>query len=176
MENYTRKIYVSSDWHFNHMKMLDYGRLPGFEFELYKNLMALTEMDTLINLGDICIGKDADVHRIIVSNLRCKKILVRGNHDSKSTKWYLEHGWDMVVDGFVMNYKGKKILFTHIPKEASFKYDMNIHGHLHTFERADNDTGVNRIEEMNFDYEPNYHKLVSSEYSNYKPILLDTYV
>ena len=171
-----RKIYLVSDTHFNHLKMWEYGREIDFEFKLYKNLMELTEADTLIHLGDVCIGKDLDVHRIIISNLRCRKILVRGNHDNKSINWYLDNGWDLVVDKMTMRYKGKKILFTHIPHELSFSYDINIHGHLHTFERADNDTGVNRIDEMNFDYNPNYHKLISSEYLDYKPILLDKYV
>lgn len=176
MKPLEKKVFLVADTHFNHKKIIEYGRPQDFEFRLMKNLSELNETDILIHLGDICIGKDRDVHRIAIRSLRCKKILVRGNHDNKGTLWYLNNGWDMVVDGFVMSYKGKRILFTHIPKEYSSKYDMNIHGHIHTFEREDNESGNNRMLELDFEYYDKYHKLISSEYNDYKPVLLDTYV
>ena len=75
--------------------------------------------------------KDDIVHKFIVDELKCKKILVKGNHDSKSNSWYLEHGWDFVCEEFKDTLYGKNILFSHYPKVWDGVYDLNIHGHFH---------------------------------------------
>jgi calcineurin-like phosphoesterase family protein len=86
----------------------------------------------LIFLGDICIGNDRDVHDFYVKDLPCKKILVRGNHDVKSYSWYIDHGWDLVVEQLKIKLFGKTILFSHIPEGlAHIGWDVCIHGHFH---------------------------------------------
>lgn len=101
-----------------------------------------------------------------------KKVLVRGNHDSKSDFWYLERGWDMVVQSMSLVAFGKHILFTHIPVSKSSllagyhePYDFNIHGHLHgNLHREDHRTAA--------DYDPSFHKDLAPELHNYSLVKL----
>ncbi len=103
-------------------------------------------------------------HDNIIKNINCfRKILVRGNHDSKTTAWYMSNGWDFVCDSFTLNYAGKEILFTHEPvKDTSC---LNIHGHMHTVDRV--------REDKDYSWRDENHRLVSMEHQGYNPILLD---
>jgi len=125
------KVYAISDTHFNHKKLIEYGRPVDFEEQILKNLEKL-QGDLLIHCGDFCIGKNAESMERYMEAAKGfkKKILVRGNHDPQSDAWYIEHGFDFVCDSFVNTFFGKKILFTHIPAKRS-AFDYNIHGHLH---------------------------------------------
>lgn len=76
----------------------------------------------------------------------------------------------MVCDGLRLEMFGKKILFTHIPVEYGFWYDLNIHGHFHSF-------SVERIKEK----EPKIHNiltpkhiLVNIEATGFQPIKIKT--
>lgn len=159
------KTYIISDTHFNHQMLIDKcHRINGYEDIICHNLMNIPYDSLLIHLGDICIGNDISVHDLI-SQLRYKKVLVKGNHDNKSNHWYLQHGWDFVCEQFVDTYFGKKLLFSHVPiKDNGF--DLNIHGHFHTLEREEYIDEFHTI--LNYK-----HKLVSLEGSGYKPILLE---
>lgn len=120
-----------SDLHFHHKRMPELcGRPDDYEERLIKALQGIPEKDTFICLGDIVIGDDLKVHEEIIMPLKCKKILIKGNHDTKSYTWYLEHGWDMVMESMILNIYGKTILFTHKPRKP-VNCDINIHGHLH---------------------------------------------
>lgn len=171
-----RRIFLISDTHFGHRKMISYGRPEDFETQIITNINRLVgENDILIHEGDICIGHDKMFHDNIIKNINCfRKILVRGNHDSKSTAWYMSNGWDFVCDSFTLNYAGKEILFTHEPKKFwlgikwlgnIFKTPLNIHGHMHTVDRVRKGTS--------YSWRNKNHRLVSMEHQNYKPILLD---
>lgn len=161
------KYYIISDTHFGHKKIIEYGRPENYEALLWRELKIVQKDDILICLGDVCFGNDAEIHEKINTLIDGKKILVKGNHDNKSTKWYMDHGWNFVCDGFRLKYCGKKLYFSHKPIHYNDFYDMNIHGHFHTIERPD------RLLEFKDYYDFNYHKLVSMEYSNYKPLVLD---
>lgn len=168
-------IYVISDTHFNHESLISNGYRPkDFNERLDRNLKKLTKDDILIHLGDICMAKDSEAHEKYIKLLKCKKWLVRGNHDSHSNTWYLNHGWDFVCYKFQDKFFGKKILFTHVPQFRTKSIvelfynagnpDINIHGHLH-----DNN---HRVKEMRIPYQKTFHSLVSVEQSDYKPVKL----
>lgn len=128
-------IWITSDTHFNHerLKTLGAGRPDDYEERLWRSMDRMgNEEDTLIHLGDICIGKDAEVHERL-SSYRFKKILVKGNHDTKSDAWYYKHGWDFVCIETVIRAFGKLILLRHIPIGVEHKdqLDLHIHGHFH---------------------------------------------
>ena len=165
------KIYLITDTHFNHKKLIEYGRPEDFDDLLYKGLKELPLDCLLIHLGDICIGNDEAVHRHInqATGSLIKKILVRGNHDKKSNNWYLEHGWDFVCEQFSDTYFGKKILFSHIPVAWDGYYDLNIHGHFH-------DSDHRRHEKELMAIKNGYQKLLALEYTDYKPILLEKFI
>lgn len=165
------KYWIITDTHFFHVKMIEYcGRPEGFEYKIQKGLEVVGSEDILIHLGDICIGKDALAHLQFIQPLQCKKWLIRGNHDKKSDKWYLEHGWDFVGNEILLDKFGKRILLTHRPAPDG-EYDINVHGHQHN--NQDNDL-VHDAE-----YGANKHdkqKLFAIEFTNYQPVLLQKFI
>jgi len=161
------KYHLISDTHFNHTKLEEWGGRSGdWQEKLWKGLRAIPQEDTLIHLGDICIGNDEKIHIDIANTLYCKKILVIGNHDKKSKQWYHEHGWDFVCDGLEIIFQGHYLHFTHRPARPQGDNTFNIHGHTHG--------NLHRSEEYTEFYSPEYHIDISPELVGYKPILLET--
>ena len=126
------KFWVITDTHFGHEKIKDYCDRPlGCEVMILENLKTTVKPDdVLIHLGDVAWYRDAYWNGILSDYAVCKKWLVRGNHDKKSSAWYLRHGWDCAVDRISLKMYGKDIAFTHKPI-ADDGYDVNTHGHLH---------------------------------------------
>ncbi len=155
------KYWVTTDTHFFHKKMYEYCDRPlGFEYIILKNLKdVIQEDDILIHLGDICMGRDSEAHETFIKAIKCKKWLIRGNHDKKSDTWYLSHGWDFIAKHIVLDIFGKNIILTHEPLKTDNLdyYDLNIHGHMH------NNLNYVKMEKQ---------RLVALEYTDYKPVLL----
>lgn len=122
-------FWVATDFHFGHKKMLEVGRQPGYEQKILKQLSQIPDDDTLIFLGDFCIGNDEKWHHEI-NQFWFRKWLIRGNHDDKSTSWYLSHGWNAICNEMTMEIYGEWLSFSHNPMGVS-DCDVNIHGHLH---------------------------------------------
>lgn len=171
------KTWLITDTHFNHMKLLEYGRPADFEQRIFDSCVdKIRPGDLVIHLGDILIGKDSETHLRwvdpLVTGIGANWILVRGNHDKKSDTWYLERGWKFVCKEFVNEYFGTFIRFSHKPRPKPWKGhvgpDMNIHGHFH-----DSD---HRKDESSMFYDYDYHKLLALEYEGYGPILLETFL
>lgn len=177
------KVWLITDTHFGHKKMIDYCNRPeGFEDVIFDNLSsAINEDDILIHLGDVNIGQDYYWHTLFHDDICGKHILVKGNHDNKSNHWYLNHGWDFVCDHFSDIYFGKKILFSHAPMKAD-NYDLNIHGHFHNALprlqkgewKADGEKERNEQDLLNL--LSGKHKLLAIEYTNYEPVLLENFI
>lgn len=187
------KIYLITDTHFYHDNMIPYcGRPENFTELVGINLLKVgfTEDDLLIHLGDICIGNDQLAHDLYIKPLRCKKWLVKGNHDHKSNHWYLNNGWDWVGSKFQDKFFGKNIMFSHAPQhfeeivETQFgagSFDLNIHGHFHNNMHrllegryvVDGEKERNEVDLANLTPR---HKLLSLEYSEYKPVLLENFI
>lgn len=176
-----KKFWLTTDTHFNHDKMVEYCDRPkDFEKIISKGLFSIPQEDILIHLGDVCIGNDEYVHNAYIKPLYCKKWLVRGNHDTKSDKWYLEHGWDFVAKTFSGLYFGKKVMFSHKPQEDN-GFDVNIHGHFHnTLERLKRKDWVTPDEEYRNTHDLSVltekHKLLALEFTKYQPVLLNTFL
>ena len=124
--------WIITDTHFGHTKMQEYcGRPKEFENKIIKNtLSACKPGDVLIHLGDICIGDDEKWHNLFTRHISAKRWLIRGNHDKKSSGWYMSHGWDCVADELLLDIFGKRILFSHRPATIGI-FNLNIHGHHH---------------------------------------------
>ncbi len=162
------KTWIIGDTHFNHEKLreLHYGDRPyDFEGKIFKNLDKLPAEDVLICLGDVCMGNDTKTHEKYIMPLKCRKILVKGNHDKKSNSWYYNHGWNFVCKEMSDKFFGKKILFSHVPQlYDTAKYDLNIHAHLH----ANRHRGSSAI----FKFLGRNLKLISMEFSHCQPVLI----
>ncbi len=162
--------------------MVEYCGRPKNHSELIlENLAVIEPYDTLIHLGDICIGNDATWHKKFFGSIprNVKTILVLGNHDKKGNTWYLNHGWDIVCDEFKMNFLGQYITFSHIP--VPHVQNLNIHGHFHNnlhrlqagnfVTPGEEDRNMVTLASMN-----DNHKLLAIEYTDYKPVLLESFI
>lgn len=145
------KWWVISDTHFGHSKLTKLcGRPDDFSDRIVKNMERLIKPgDILIHLGDVTWHD--------IPKFPCKTILVRGNHDVGTCKYYMNKGFDFACDSFSLKYGGVDILFTHKPT-MFHEHDLNVHGHLHNVCKVDSVCP---------------HYLVALEYTNYEPILLD---
>ena len=166
MEQKAINYWLISDTHFAHLKLDEWGGRTGdWQDLLWSGLEAVSKGDVLIHLGDICIGDDLAVHDRI-KTLKCKKILIRGNHDGKSMQWYYEHGWDFVCDGLELLFHGHYLHLTHRPARPQGNTTFNIHGHTHG--------NMHRSEEYLDFYSKEYHIDISPELKGYSPLRLDT--
>lgn len=163
------KIYITTDTHFNHKMLLDNNFRPqGYEEKIFEGLKNLPSDCLLIHLGDVCLGKDEEMHEKYIKPLKYRKWLIKGNHDHKSTNWYLNHGWDFVAYQFIDRYYGVKILFSHIPKEDFGQYELNIHGHFHDTDHRIQEPEIQAI--LN-----NKQLLIALEHIDYQPFNLQKY-
>lgn len=161
------KAYIISDTHFNHDAIIGYCNRPINHQELLITSMnQISVNDLLIHLGDICIGDDQGIHEEIIKTLPCRKVLVMGNHDSKSWSWYMEHGWDFVCDSFKLKYAGKNICFSHKPQPWDGDWEVNVHGHLHNLGHRDKE----------FRELKKWYRLYAPEFMNYSPIELGKFI
>jgi calcineurin-like phosphoesterase family protein len=157
-------IHIISDTHFNHDSMKVWCQRPDNFQDLIKSSLSLIPKDNvLIHLGDICMGSDYQAHEEYIKVLRCKKILILGNHDHKSISWYLSNGWDFVCHSFTMTYYGKKLIFSHVPHDDSDTWDLNIHGHLHN---TCNQFGIDTY------FKNSRYRLIALEFLDYKAVTL----
>jgi len=168
------KIYLITDTHFNHKKVIEYcGRPDNYEQLLFSTMKNVPENGVLLHLGDICIGKDVEVHEKYIKPLKCKKWLIRGNHDRKSYNWYYEHGWDVVTDGMLLTVAKKQVLLTHTPRPIG-KFDLNIHGHFHNSTHRMEDPG--KTARYKLSDIGKKHKLLAVEYTNYQVVPLEKFI
>lgn len=160
------KAYVVSDSHFNHPAIVTYCKRPDNHEELiFNNLKSLRKQDCLIHLGDFSLGAEKEMHEKYLHPIKARKILIIGNHDSKSWSWYMEHGWDFVCDAFRLKYCGKIIMFSHIPQPWDGVWEINVHGHLHNLGHRD---GEHELKQ--------WHRLYAPELMDYKPIELSKFI
>lgn len=162
------KYYVISDTHFNHDPIIGFCNRPENHEELMlRNILVDVPVDAcLIHLGDFALSHEAEACVRLCQHCVGRKILVMGNHDSKSASWYMEHGWDFACDAFQLKYAGKIIHFSHKPSAWDGVWDINVHGHLHNLGHRDDE----------FKDLKQWHRLYSPELMNYQPVRLDTFI
>lgn len=119
-----------SDPHLSHENIIKFERTQ-FETikehdDYIKNLIIknLHPHDTLYILGDV--GEMSQNNIQFWKNLKCKTILIRGNHDTQKQK--LLQAFDVVSD--VPIFYNKRILLSHEPLPVTNE-TINVHGHLH---------------------------------------------
>ena len=116
-------IFICSDWHLWHRKILIYENRPFQDLNsMHKtifdniNKTLTSKDDILINCGDICCGTwgtDVWPHTIydFLTSLNGRMVLIRGNHDTDiRCEIYKECGVE-VFD--YLSFPKEKVLFTH---------------------------------------------------------------
>lgn len=162
------KYYIISDTHFNHDEIIEYCNRPvDHENKMLSALRAINHSgNILIHLGDLALGNEKIACEKINQEFHQRKILILGNHDSKSASWYMEHGWSFVCESFKLKYCGKVICFSHKPQSWDGDWEINVHGHLHNLGHRDNE----------YKDLKQWHRLYSPELMDYKPIELSTFI
>jgi len=149
-------VYVTSDWHLGHTGVSDKFRKQFFsdrehdEYIVANAQSTVTKRDVLYILGDVAFNKGK---LDMLHEIKCRKILVRGNHDTLPISDYLE-----VFDEVYGAYKYKSYWLTHIPIHPMELYrGVNIHGHCH------------RGGPFEVHGDPYYYNAIL-EYNNYMPV------
>ena len=154
------KVYVISDTHFGHHKVIQFepehrpfATIEEHDRELVERWNATVRpRDTVWHLGDVYFG-GRDAHEILGS-LNGIKRLVLGNHDHYPI-WIYQKYFGKIFG--VAELRG--CVLTHVPVhpyQLEKRYRANIHGHMHSKEMADD-----------------RYFCVSVEQTGLKPILLD---
>ena len=128
--------YFISDTHFFHNRLLTFERRPFDNIKDHDEtilclLEQLHETDTLYHLGDFAFSNLDNAHTAAFfkrwSKLKCRKILIKGNHDKRSNAYY-EKYFD---EGYDKNYYySRRIVLSHYPVPVTDGV-LNVHGHLH---------------------------------------------
>ena len=134
------KIWVTSDSHFWHENIIKLCKRPFSNVEIMNECLIenwntkVSTDDLVIHCGDFALCS-ADRFDEIIKRLRGRKILIKGNHDSRSIIFYLDHGFSFVCNYFSM----KNILFTHrpLPIDTKFSEAYHVFGHIHNNETID---------------------------------------
>lgn len=142
---------VPSDEHRDHERINELGKyLITFHDEMLYEKWNETvgENDNVLCLGDFAF-RDIEEH---TQKLNGNKILLRGNHDLKSARHYIECGWKSVIEsvqvilnkrmfemqprtdrywnGLFTEINGYKILFSHYPIYNNNEWDVKKYGQI----------------------------------------------
>lgn len=155
----TNRIFVISDTHFCHAKVIEFERehrpfetIEAHDEELvYRWNHTVKPKDTVWHLGDVVFGRS---NIDILSRLNGVKKLVMGNHDTMRADEYLRY-----FNSVHACVRKGGFLMSHVPIHPYqfYRFTGNIHGHMHS-ETLD---------------DPRY-ECVSVERTELAPILMDT--
>lgn len=173
------KTYIIADTHFNHTNIVTYCDRPdNFTERIIKNWQATVKPeDLVIHLGDVFIGKPAGWDAIWPL-LPGRKVLVEGNHDKRSSLWWMRHGFEFSCKGLIY----QKFWFTHKPACGYLPDDctLNIHGHLHNiwhgFHSKEPMDGIENTIATNKRLIHDHQRLFAIEYTDYYPVELEKFV
>ena len=115
-------IWLTSDTHFNHLNILKYEpnsrpfqNIEDMNEAIISNWNSVVqEDDTVYVLGDFFMGKLTDIDNIL-SRLKGKITLIRGNHDDKKRIHKYEEYGITVKDIEYISYKGRFFILCHFP-------------------------------------------------------------
>lgn len=159
-------IYFISDTHFSHNNIIKYCNRPFNNVNEMNEVLinnwnsVVTNNDIVYHLGDFCLANNEEIKNIF-DKLNGKKILIRGNHDRKSVKFYENIGFVVLTKPPII-MEEYKLMLSHHPLQDSKILDgyINIHGHIHN---KDIDKAYNKDKHIN----------ISVEVTDFKPVILD---
>jgi len=155
------KTFIWSDLHLGHANIIKYAERPFKDVhEMDKTLIknwreTVGSKDKIINLGDVYYNKSMEQITKIIKNCPGYKILIKGNHDKRSTGFYRSIGFHEVYRYPIIYDKYWILSHNNVYINDSMPY-ANIHGHYHQ-------VSFNNPKLIN----------VSVELTDYKPVLLE---
>lgn len=130
------KVWLISDNHFNHQKIIEYCNRPFKTVEQMNEEMikkwnsVVKEGDKIYHLGDFGFGSKEQIANV-VSKLNGRIFLILGNHDNHTPQWYHDAGVKEVYDHPIIIKDF--VVLSHAPQP--FMSGNNglsfIYGHIH---------------------------------------------
>lgn len=162
-EEKMNETFFISDTHFGHKNILVYEKehrhfscIEEHDEELIKRWNnTVSKKDKVWHLGDFCFGRK---NIEIAGRLNGDKRLIMGNHDVYPVTEYAK--FFSKIYG-VFGYK--TFILSHVPLHPSSRWEINIHGHLHSNNVMLGDTDIKHDGYFN----------VSCEQINLTPINFD---
>lgn len=150
-----------SDHHFNHDKIIEYCNRPFANVEEMNNYMikqwndVVGKNDIVYHLGDFALQSDKETVVNLINHLNGNIVLILGNHDRRGKQWFLDCGFVAVyrkleVDNYILSHRPQIL--------DKLNGRINIHGHIHNY-----DKGLDKEKYIN----------VSCEVVDYKPIWIE---
>lgn len=138
------RSWVISDTHWGHSKCWEvFKRSDGSPLRPFSSTEEMDETmvanwnsvvedgDRIYHLGDVVINRKA---LWILSRLKGRKVLVKGNHDIFKLEDYTPYFDDIRSCVVGKTHKGNQYIMTHIPvhpNQLQGRWVLNVHGHLH---------------------------------------------
>ncbi len=122
-----KKIFLSSDYHFNHANCLTFDKRPFNDIEhmhrviLNNHNATVPEDGITYMLGDIGMGT-FDSLKNILAKMNGTKILILGNHDGNMNRMY-RMGFDAVLYSASLLIAGELVTMSHCPLTGVFRED-----------------------------------------------------
>lgn len=129
------KYFIISDTHFGHANIIKYCNRPFKDVAEMDSIMVknwnetVSNNDMVLHLGDVGLGKKEYIKNIL-KQLNGRKILIKGNHDNWTDKFYKECGFEY-VSRFPIVWN-EFFLLSHAPLALSETTPYyNYYGHVH---------------------------------------------
>lgn len=172
------KLFIISDTHYYHTKIIEYENRPFNDIYLYKYILydkvhemneymvkqhnnVVTDNDIVLYLGDFSFGGKNLVESLF-NRLNGKKYIVMGNHDRKRTvTWFTKLGFikafkkPIYLNNFILSHEPIK------PDKMEGRKKINFHGHIHN--------SVHYDQFLNEVYFPERYVNFAAEFLDYKP-------
>lgn len=147
-------VFFTADLHLGHKRIINYQNRPFEDVRemnrtLISNYNAMVgNADTVYLLGDLCHHMTAEEANEVISRLKGKKILIRGNHDKK----YDASLFEEITEFKTISVNGIYIALMHYPMLSwpkSHHGSLQLHGHVHGRRKdneANRDAGIRRYD------------------------------
>jgi calcineurin-like phosphoesterase family protein len=124
--------------------------------------------DVVIHLGDVSagLGGREDQLKELISSLKGRKFLIRGNHDHQTDKWYEDAGFEKVFDHvrlggvLLLHYS----LFTALERGVNLdeigEIEHVVHGHTHHASTPNHENHFNVAVDRNDFFPVDYRKAI----------------
>lgn len=147
-------IWLTSDLHLGHKTAVAMNQRPFADTEemneiLIKNYNRLVgARDTVYILGDLTCRISSEEANQLISRLKGKKILVKGNHDRK----YDPSLFEEICDYRKLRFQHCKFILMHYPLQewdGDTHFSIHLHGHIHSrgrYNQVNLETGLRRYD------------------------------
>ena len=168
------------DWHFGHTAVLKMDNRPWVTIEdMNRDLIqycndTVKHGDTLYIVGDISM-KGGETLLNLVKQIKCDKVLIKGNHDKVSGELAKEFK-GRVYEKLMVRDKGRKVVLCHQPMpcfDGHFNGDYHLYAHVHMTKEYELMEKV-KAEILTWDVPCNMYNVGAMlPYMEYKPKTLD---